>query len=91
MVDGAPLHLLLAAAMPYVGLWLSLAMQPARVPFDPSVMMHSRHAKVEGQVMTASSEWTKRDYIGGLTPSSDADHSDRLFKARHLAARLVSL
>lgn len=42
LVTNADLSALLHAACPYVASWMCLAMQPARLAFDPSLMIYAR-------------------------------------------------
>lgn len=39
LVSNSSLSNLLPAAVPFVSSWLCLVMQPARVPFDPAVLV----------------------------------------------------
>lgn len=42
LVTNAELSALLHAACPYVAAWMCLAMQPARLSFDPSLMIYTK-------------------------------------------------
>lgn len=42
LVTNAELSALLHAACPYVASWMCLAMQPARLSFDPSLMIYTK-------------------------------------------------
>ncbi|XP_049802115.1 TATA-binding protein-associated factor 172 [Schistocerca nitens] len=42
LIRNSQLTVLLNAACPYFSTWLCLTMQPAKIPFDPSVLIHSK-------------------------------------------------
>lgn len=45
----APLLYLITGATPWMGVWLSLAMQPSKVPYDQSYLVEAKH---HGRVCT---------------------------------------
>ncbi|KAK7113585.1 hypothetical protein V1264_012846 [Littorina saxatilis] len=93
---------LVAAATPWLGVWLCLLMQPAKIPYDAAYLIEAKHRTKdtnmagklrpvpEGQKM-AGPTGDQRDYIGGSdVASSDSDHKvDRVTRARVTGARLL--
>jgi len=39
----SPVLTLILSAMPWMGVWLSLAMQPSKVPYDHSYLVEAKH------------------------------------------------
>ena len=44
MVDGSVIENLVPASLPYVGIWLCLAMQPAKIAIDPNMLIRAKHS-----------------------------------------------
>ncbi|XP_055324394.1 TATA-binding protein-associated factor 172 [Sitodiplosis mosellana] len=99
LVTNAELSALLHAACPYVSAWMCLAMQPARLAFDPSLMTYAK--------TNATKERSKRQndldlsiggekhhpkmYLGGIE-TTPADVRERnIPRARCIAAKMIGL
>lgn len=72
LIANADLGALLHAACPFVSSWICLAMQPPRLPFDPSILIHAS----SGLGDTADSSTHRRrhhklaDDLGGSNPTA---------------------
>ncbi|XP_078611730.1 TATA-binding protein-associated factor 172-like isoform X3 [Branchiostoma floridae x Branchiostoma japonicum] len=97
LLEKAPLEYLVAAACPWLSAWLCLAMQPAQVQIDSTMLVDSRMKGKERGPSTPRSRTAPiikevREYIGGAesvtmdTPQS-RDHC--VVKARLTAVRLL--
>eukprot|EP00058_Branchiostoma_floridae_P013865 XP_002599353.1 hypothetical protein BRAFLDRAFT_64294 [Branchiostoma floridae] len=97
LLEKAPLEYLVAAACPWLSAWLCLAMQPAQVQIDSTMLVDSRMKGKERGPSTPRSRTAPiikevREYIGGAesvtmdTPQS-RDHC--VIKARLTAVRLL--
>lgn len=68
LVMNSQLSTLLHAACPWISTWLCLAMQPARLAFDPSVLIYSRTLNTSDFRSICDNNTTKlmqKLYIGG--------------------------
>ncbi|KAL3875984.1 hypothetical protein ACJMK2_033877, partial [Sinanodonta woodiana] len=43
MMIKVPLDFIVAASIPWMGVWLSLAMQPSKIPYDQTYLIEARH------------------------------------------------
>ncbi|ESO84153.1 hypothetical protein LOTGIDRAFT_155478 [Lottia gigantea] len=102
LLERSPLDYLIAASMPWLGVWLCLLMQPSRTPFEPTYLIEAKH-KVRDSISTtkrsniidSSVDCNKdnREYIGGIESLNkslqDRDYS--VTRARISGARLLGM
>ena len=43
LLEKSPLDVLVGAATPWLGVWLSLSMQPSKIPYDSTYMIEAKH------------------------------------------------
>lgn len=90
------------AAVPWLGIWLCMLMQPASLPFTPEFLIEAKHKAKDAQAHAkfrpvteaqkmAASAGDQRYYIGGgVAPAEDSDSRvDRVTRALITGARLL--
>lgn len=97
LVINAELSALLHAACPYVSTWMCLAMQPARLAFDPAQMIYSIRVKCKERIKrptdldeTALDEQPKF-YLGGVETTPADIREKNIPRARCVAAKMLGL
>ncbi|XP_046551692.1 LOW QUALITY PROTEIN: TATA-binding protein-associated factor 172-like [Haliotis rubra] len=93
----APLDYLVAAVMPWLGVWLCLLMQPASIPFDPQYLIEAKHRVRDQQhsrvrsVQEAATVKEQKDFIGGAETvnSATVERDAVVINARQTAAKLL--
>uniref|UniRef100_W4VRR5 Putative chromatin remodeling complex wstf-iswi small subunit n=1 Tax=Corethrella appendiculata TaxID=1370023 RepID=W4VRR5_9DIPT len=101
LVKNAELSALLHASCPYVASWLCLAMQPARLAFDPDSLIFpkphppnnckdlKRHRQLDS--FEASSASQPKLFLGGAETVPQDVREKNIFKARTKACRMIGL
>ncbi|XP_064613763.1 TATA-binding protein-associated factor 172-like [Liolophura sinensis] len=98
LLEVVPLSHLVPAACLWLGVWLCLVMQPARLPYDPSYLIEAKHRGREqtpGKARLSNSGDSvlkeTRDHIGGIsTLTSGPQELDiTVTRARITSARLL--
>ncbi|XP_041362673.1 TATA-binding protein-associated factor 172-like isoform X2 [Gigantopelta aegis] len=96
LLERTPLDYLIGASLPWLGVWLCLLMQPARVPYDPSYLIEAKHRVRD--ISTPKSHHPsetpaikeQRDFIGGISTNTLMSEQDpSVMKARITGARLL--
>ncbi|XP_025098082.1 TATA-binding protein-associated factor 172-like isoform X2 [Pomacea canaliculata] len=92
---------LVATATPWLGVWLCLLMQPAKMPYEPTYLLEAKHRVKETVLVKqrpvpeaqrqAGSSADQKDYIGGGDDGSSelSDKGDSITRARIVGARLL--
>lgn len=103
LVTSAELSALLHAACPFVAAWMCLAMQPARLAFDPSLMIFakpnvvSNMAKERKRFTDLDGSSTNNDkhqlkmYLGGIETTPTDVRERNIPRARCIAAKMIGL
>lgn len=99
LVTNAELSALLHAACPYVSAWMCLAMQPARLAFDPSLMIYAktnatkeRNKRQNDLDLSAGSEkHHPKMYLGGIETTPVDVRERNIPRARCIAAKMIGL
>lgn len=99
LVTNAELSALLHAACPYVSAWMCLAMQPARLAFDSSLMIYAktnptreRSKRLNDLDLSASSEkHHPKLYLGGVETTPVDIREKNIPRARCIAAKMIGL
>lgn len=102
LVTNAELSALLHAACPFVAAWMCLAMQPARLAFDPSLMIvakpnavsnlskeRKRFTDLDGS--TSSEKHQPKMYLGGIETTPSDVRERNIPRARCIAAKMIGL
>ncbi|CAG9584894.1 unnamed protein product [Danaus chrysippus] len=98
LLHHADLGVILVASCPLLSLWMCLAMQPARLPLDPALLLHTptkeRTCRVRiGGVTQSNNESEPRPsqkwYLGGSESQSATIRDANVTKARCLAAEML--
>nr|XP_054762418.1 TATA-binding protein-associated factor 172-like [Lytechinus pictus] len=99
LLQRTPFEFIVQAAFPWVSTWLCLAMQPARVPIDPQMLIEAKHKPKETSKSPGKSSWKSQqtireddvEYIGGdiSMTASQTDQEEAVLLARATAARLL--
>lgn len=98
LLQNSPLSQLLLAACPYVTTWLCLTMQPAKVAFDNSALIHCvressekspRRAKAFSSLESNSGGAVLKLYIGGGQTAPALNHDPNVVQARIIACRML--
>ncbi|KAK7502412.1 hypothetical protein BaRGS_00006365 [Batillaria attramentaria] len=84
---------LVAAATPWLGVWLCLLMQPAKMAYDPTYLIEAKHREntpAKQRPVPESQHQTnvtgvRKDFIGG----GPDDKWDNITRARIIGARLI--
>lgn len=103
LVTNAELSALLHAACPFVAAWMCLAMQPARLAFDPSLMIFAkpnvvsnlakerkRFTDLDGS-STGNEKHQPKMYLGGIETTPTDVRERNIPRARCIAAKMVGL
>lgn len=103
LLRAVPLPYLIAAANPWLNVWLCLLMQPVRIPYDSAYLIEAKHRVKETNPLGKARPTTEpkkvntptgdqRDYIGGGS-GEDIIHKsckmDPVTRARIIGARMV--
>lgn len=97
LVTNAELSALLHASCPYVSSWMCLAMQPARLSFDPAQMVYAKLTRdrknkwmdLEGSNVT--SKLRQKMYLGGIETTPQDVREANVPRARCKAAKMLGL
>lgn len=79
LVTNAELSALLHAACPYVSAWMCLAMQPARLAFDASMMIYAKTNTASSKSTTAGGMNNKRFNDLDMNSSASEKHHPKLY------------
>lgn len=103
LVTNAELSNLLHAACPFVAAWMCLAMQPARLAFDPSLMIvakpntvstlskeRKRFTDSDGSA-TGNEKHQPKMYLGGIETTPTDIRERNIPRARCIAAKMIGL
>lgn len=100
LVTNAELSALLHASCPFVASWMCLAMQPARLSFDPSLMMtyarpnpsqSTRKRLAEIDIQSNQEKIQLRMYLGGIETVPVDLREKNIPRARCIAAKMLGL
>ncbi|XP_069123766.1 TATA-binding protein-associated factor 172-like [Argopecten irradians] len=96
LLSKSPIDHLIAMATPWLGVWLSLCMQPSKVPFEPAYLIQAKHrgrVEVGRHKASVGAEKEQQDYIAGTnTLNSDVQERDTaVMKARMHTSRLIGI
>lgn len=103
IVTNAELSALLHAACPFVASWMCLAMQPARLAFDPSLMIYPRSnttsnaskervkKSVDHDANASSEKHHQKLYLGGSEATASDVREKNIPRARCIAAKMIGL
>lgn len=97
LVTHAELSALLHASCPYVSAWMCLAMQPARLSFDPAQMVYakltrdrkSKWSDLDGA--NSTSKLRQKMYLGGIETTPQEVRERNVPRARCMAANMLGL
>lgn len=102
LVTGAELSALLHAACPFVASWMCLAMQPARLAFDPALMIYAkpnpvlaaarerkRFSDLDGNCATEKHQ--PKLYLGGVETIPADIREKNIPRARCIATKMIGL
>lgn len=99
VLQRTPYEFVVQAAFPWVSAWLCLAMQPARVPIDPQMLIEAKHKPKDTSKSQGKSSWKSQqtiieedvEYIGGdlSMTASQVDQEEAVLTSRVTAARLL--
>lgn len=90
IVTKSDLAILLHAACPYVSCWMCLAMQPARLAFDPNLMVFAKSRA--GRLLSDSDSMPlQKLYLGGTETISQDVRERSVIRARHKACKMLGL
>lgn len=98
LVTNAELSALLHAACPYVSAWMCLAMQPARLSFDPNQMIHAKTNPTKNSkrlndldLSVGSEKHHPKLYLGGVETTPVDIREKNIPRARCIAAKMIGL
>lgn len=98
LVTNAELSALLHAACPYVASWMCFAMQPARLAFDPSLMIYAktnttkeRSKRFSDLDSSTSDKHHPKLYLGGIETTPVDVREKNIPRARCIAAKMIGL
>lgn len=99
LVTNAELSALLHASCPYVSAWMCLAMQPARLAFDPTLMIYaktnpSKERSKRFNDLDLSAGLDKHHpklYLGGVETTPADIREKNIPRARCIAAKMIGL
>lgn len=96
LVVNAQLSALLHAACPYVATWLCLAMQPARLAFDPASLVYSKSPQNKVKSRGSESDGSmsilcQKMYLGGIETTPMDIREKNVTKARCKASQMLGL
>lgn len=81
VVQKSDLATLLHAACPFVSCWMCLAMQPSRLPFDPTLMIHAKSGALPLQKL----------YLGGMETIAQDTREKNVARSRYKACKMLGL
>lgn len=99
LVTNAELSALLHAACPYVSAWMCLAMQPAKLAFDQSLMIYAKtnaakeRSKKQNDLdlSIGSEKHHPKMYLGGIETTPVDVREKNIPRARCIAAKMIGL
>ncbi|CAD7093413.1 unnamed protein product [Hermetia illucens] len=97
LIRNAELSALLHAACPFVAAWICLAMQPARLAFDPSTLIFAKQNQSKerrsrpSDDLGGSSNLQQKLYLGGNEATPIEVREKNVIKARVNAAKMLGL
>lgn len=98
LVTNAELSALLHAACPYVSAWMCLAMQPARLAFDPNQMIYAKTNPTKNSkrfndldLSMGSEKHHPKLYLGGVETTPVDTREKNIPRARCIAAKMIGL
>lgn len=97
LVTHAELSALLHASCPYVAAWMCLAMQPARLSFDPAQMVYAKLTRerkskwMDLDGANSSSKLRQKMYLGGIETTPQEVRERNVPRARCKAAKMLGL
>lgn len=89
VVTKSDLATLLHASCPYVSCWMCLAMQPARLAFDPNLMVYAKSRA--GKLSDSGSLPLQKLYLGGTETISQDLREKNVIRARYKACKMLGL
>ncbi|XP_071487999.1 TATA-binding protein-associated factor 172-like [Diadema antillarum] len=99
LLQKVPSDVVVQASFPWVSAWLCLAMQPARVPIDPQMLIEAKHKPKDVTQTPGKSSWKSQqtireddvEYIGGdvTMAGPQQDQEEAVLVARATAASLL--
>ncbi|XP_045535589.1 TATA-binding protein-associated factor 172 [Papilio machaon] len=96
LLKHAALEVILVAACPMLATWMCLAMQPPRLPVDPSLLLYTPHKERRTRTTSLQSEQvppevrpTQKWFIGGSESQPAAARDRNVTRARCLAADIL--
>ncbi|KAM7362772.1 histone acetyltransferase 1 isoform 1-T2 [Cochliomyia hominivorax] len=104
LIANADLGALLHAACPFVSSWICLAMQPPRLPFDPSILIQTtsglvdmgdtathrrRHHKLADDLGGSNPTASLKLYLGGSESTPIEVREQNYIRARVMASRVL--
>ncbi|XP_054284779.1 TATA-binding protein-associated factor 172-like [Macrosteles quadrilineatus] len=92
LVHNSQLSSLLVAVCPFVSCWLCLAMQPAKMHFEPSALIQTR-SEVKGKRNIEKEQVASelKVYLGGSETTPAATREQNVMRCRCMAARMLGL
>lgn len=98
LVTNAELSALLHAACPYVSAWMCLAMQPARLSFDPNQMIYAKTNPTKNSkrlndldLSLGHEKHHPKLYLGGVETTPVDIREKNIPRARCIAAKMIGL
>lgn len=89
IVKNADLATLLHASCPYVSCFMCLSMQPARLAFDPNLMISAKSNRLVCNDINSIP--THKLYVGGTETIPQDVREKNVIRARHKACRMLGL
>lgn len=90
IVRNSDLAVLLPAVCPLVSCWMCLTMQPAKLAFDPSLMIHAT-SKASRLVGDTSAMPNQKWFLGGAETISQDVREKNVIRARYKACKMLGL
>lgn len=94
IVTNADLSALLHASCPYVTTWLCLAMQPARLAFDPSQLIFAKttpNTKKDRETLDCTNRVQSKLFLGGTESIPTEVREKNVVRARYKACKMIGL
>ncbi|XP_012935979.1 TATA-binding protein-associated factor 172 [Aplysia californica] len=100
LLRSAMLEQLVIISVPWLGVWMAFLMQPARVPYDPTLLIEAKHKPRENAAVKVRFQGEARtpvqglkNYIGGCdgTSGNAAEKEAAVYRARVCGARLFGI
>lgn len=88
VVQKSDLATLLHAACPFVSCWMCLAMQPSRLPFDPTLMIHAKSGRLTSE---SGALPLQKLYLGGMETIAQDTREKNVARSRYKACKMLGL